>query len=49
MVGDADIESVSKKARLVTPVPGGVGPITVSCLMENLVKAWKLQNCLKIM
>ncbi|MEK7528966.1 MAG: bifunctional methylenetetrahydrofolate dehydrogenase/methenyltetrahydrofolate cyclohydrolase, partial [Patescibacteria group bacterium] len=37
--GDVDFDSVSKKARLITPVPGGVGPMTVACLMENIVKA----------
>lgn len=37
MKGDVDFEKVSKKARLITPVPGGVGPVTVACLLENLV------------
>lgn len=36
-VGDVDFESVSPKAGLITPVPGGVGPMTVACLLENLV------------
>lgn len=36
--GDIDFESVSKKASYITPVPGGVGPMTVACLLENLVK-----------
>jgi methylenetetrahydrofolate dehydrogenase (NADP+)/methenyltetrahydrofolate cyclohydrolase len=35
--GDADWETVSKKARYITPVPGGIGPLTVACLLENLV------------
>lgn len=35
--GDVEFESVSKKAKFITPVPGGVGPVTVACLMENLV------------
>lgn len=39
LVGDVDFESVSPKASAITPVPGGVGPMTVTCLMENLVKA----------
>ena len=34
--GDADWETVSKKARYITPVPGGIGPLTVACLLENL-------------
>ena len=38
LVGDADFKSVSKKASYITPVPGGVGPMTVACLLENLVK-----------
>ena len=37
-VGDIDFESVSKKAGYITPVPGGVGPLTVVCLLENLMK-----------
>ncbi|MDP2909673.1 MAG: bifunctional 5,10-methylenetetrahydrofolate dehydrogenase/5,10-methenyltetrahydrofolate cyclohydrolase [bacterium] len=36
-VGDVDFESVSLKAKLITPVPGGVGPITIACLLKNLV------------
>jgi len=38
LVGDVDFKSVSKKASYITPVPGGVGPMTVACLLENLVK-----------
>lgn len=38
VVGDVDFKSVSKKASHITPVPGGVGPLTVACLLENLVK-----------
>ncbi len=36
-VGDIDFNSVSKKASYITPVPGGVGPMTVACLLENLI------------
>jgi len=36
--GDVDFQSVSKKAGYITPVPGGVGPLTVACLLRNLVK-----------
>ena len=36
LVGDVDFKSVSKKANYITPVPGGVGPLTVACLLENL-------------
>lgn len=38
MVGDIDFTSVSKQARIVTPTPGGVGPLTVAKLIENTVK-----------
>lgn len=37
--GDVDFESVEKKAAFITPVPGGVGPLTISCLLENLIGA----------
>jgi len=37
LVGDVDFKSVSKKASFLTPVPGGVGPMTVACLLKNLV------------
>lgn len=41
VVGDIDFESVSKKASLITPVPGGVGPVTIAMLLENTVKSAK--------
>lgn len=44
LCGDTDFEEVSKKSSYITPVPGGVGPMTVSCLMENTVRAAKRQN-----
>lgn len=44
LVGDVDFEEVSKKAGLITPVPGGVGPMTVASLLKNIVKAYKVQN-----
>lgn len=44
LVGDVDFENVSKKASYITPVPGGVGPMTIAMLMHNVVKAAKLQN-----
>ncbi len=47
LVGDVDFENVSKKASYITPVPGGAGPMTVACLMENTVKAAKRLNNLK--
>ena len=47
IVGDVDFDNVSKKASYITPVPGGVGPMTVAMLMENVVEAAK-QNKYKI-
>lgn len=41
LVGDVDFETVSKKAKAITPVPGGVGPMTVAMLMKNTLKAAK--------
>ncbi len=42
IVGDVDFEGASKKASWITPVPGGVGPLTVVMLMRNLVEGAKL-------
>ena len=39
--GDVDFENVSKKASYITPVPGGVGPMTIAMLMNNVIKATK--------
>ena len=44
LVGDVDFENVSKKALYITPVPGGVGPMTIAMLMNNVVKAAKLKK-----
>ena len=41
LVGDVAFDEVSKKARAITPVPGGVGPMTIAMLMANTVKAAK--------
>lgn len=41
LTGDVEFEALSKKVSYMTPVPGGVGPMTVACLMENIVKAAK--------
>lgn len=43
--GDVDFESVKKKASLLTPVPGGVGPVTIACALSNMVKTY--QNCME--
>ena len=42
IVGDVEFNSVSKKASLITPVPGGVGPMTIAMLMKNVCEATKL-------
>jgi len=39
IVGDVDFKNVSKKASYITPVPGGVGPMTIACLLKNTVDA----------
>ncbi len=39
LVGDADFEAISQKASYITPVPGGVGPMTISMLLANTIKA----------
>ncbi len=44
LIGDVDFENVEKKASYITPVPGGVGPMTIAMLMNNVVEAAKLQN-----
>lgn len=44
LVGDVDFDEVSKKASYITPVPGGVGPMTIAMLMNNVVKAAKNLN-----
>lgn len=44
LCGDVDYDEVSKIASYITPVPGGVGPMTIAMLMNNIVKAAKLQK-----
>ncbi|MCC7429555.1 bifunctional methylenetetrahydrofolate dehydrogenase/methenyltetrahydrofolate cyclohydrolase FolD [bacterium] len=43
LVGDVDFENVSKKASFITPVPGGVGPMTIAMLLKNTTEAAKLR------
>lgn len=44
MSGDVEFnEELLKRCKMVTPVPGGVGPMTITMLMSNLVKSWELQ------
>ena len=40
LCGDVDFESVAPKASVITPVPGGVGPMTICCLMENTIECF---------
>ena len=44
IVGDVEFESAEKRASYITPVPGGVGPLTVTMLMRNLIEAVKIQG-----
>ena len=44
LCGDVDFENVKDKCSFITPVPGGVGPMTIAILMKNTLKAAKLQN-----
>lgn len=44
LTGDCDFGPISQKASYITPVPGGVGQMTVACLMENIVRAAKRQR-----
>jgi len=44
LVGDVAFNEVAEKVSLITPVPGGVGPMTIAMLMHNAVKACKMQN-----
>ncbi|GAF98996.1 unnamed protein product, partial [marine sediment metagenome] len=43
LVGDSDFEAIKEKAKAITPVPGGVGPMTVTMLMANTVRAAEMQ------
>ncbi len=48
LCGDVDFDSVAPKCSYVTPVPGGVGPMTVTMLLANTVKAYKAQNEIEV-
>lgn len=47
LAGDVDFENVKEKTSYITPVPGGVGPMTIAMLMNNVIKAAKIQNNIK--
>jgi len=44
ITGDADIDAIKDKCSYVTPVPGGVGPVTIACALENMVKTMHLSR-----
>ncbi len=44
LCGDVDFENIKEKTSYITPVPGGVGPMTIAMLMSNVIKATKKQN-----
>jgi methylenetetrahydrofolate dehydrogenase (NADP+)/methenyltetrahydrofolate cyclohydrolase len=44
LTGDVDFASVATKCRTITPVPGGVGPMTIAMLMKNTLQAARQQN-----
>ena len=48
LVGDVDFDEVSKVAKAITPVPGGVGPMTIACLLNNTVECFKKLNPSKL-
>ena len=41
IVGDVDFDNVKEKSKAITPVPGGVGPMTIACLLKNTVDCFK--------
>ena len=41
IVGDVEFDTVKKKAKAITPVPGGVGPMTIACLLKNTLECFK--------
>ena len=44
LCGDVDFDEVSKKASYITPVPGGVGPMTIAMLLKNTIRAYELNR-----
>ena len=47
LVGDVDFDNVKDKVSYITPVPGGVGPMTITCLLENTIECFMKQNKIK--
>ena len=48
IVGDVDFDNVSKKASYITPVPGGVGPMTIAMLLKNTLLARETHRSRKL-
>jgi methylenetetrahydrofolate dehydrogenase (NADP+)/methenyltetrahydrofolate cyclohydrolase len=48
LVGDVDFEAASQKARAITPVPGGVGPMTIAMLLKNTLEAARVQTAERV-
>jgi methylenetetrahydrofolate dehydrogenase (NADP+)/methenyltetrahydrofolate cyclohydrolase len=46
LVGDVDFAAAAPRARAITPVPGGVGPMTIACLMKNTVESARKNNAI---
>ena len=44
LVGDIDFDTAIERCSYITPVPGGVGPMTIAMLMHNLVESWRMGN-----
>ena len=44
LCGDVDFEDVKDKCHAITPVPGGVGPMTIALLLKNTMKAYKMRG-----
>jgi methylenetetrahydrofolate dehydrogenase (NADP+)/methenyltetrahydrofolate cyclohydrolase len=47
LLGDVDFEEVKEKVAYITPVPGGIGPMTITMLLKNTVKAAKILNSIE--
>ena len=45
VVGDVDFYDCYKKLRMITPVPGGIGPMTIAMLIENVLEAFVINSC----
>ena len=48
LIGDIDFNTVKEKASYITPVPGGIGPMTIAMLMENTLELYKLQKSFEL-